>query len=106
MCVCVCVCAYVCVEGGSSRPTECLLESPPETNLPIPPTASPRPHPNLPRPNHTLGFLFDDMAVAFAAVAVNHSTSRIRFRDGGENLKQLDPGHRVPDARQHLSRVY
>ena len=57
VCVCVlCVCVCVCVKGELS-PTECLLENPPETNLPIPPTVSPRPHPNLPRPNHTLGFL-------------------------------------------------
>lgn len=44
--------------------SEYLLEGPPEINLPIPPTVSPRPHPNLPGPNHTLGFLFDDTTIA------------------------------------------
>lgn len=36
--------------------------SPPETNMTSPPPRA-RPHPNPPRPNHTLGFLLDDTAI-------------------------------------------
>lgn len=100
--VCVCVCWR-----GELSPTECLLESPPETNLPIPPTASPRPYPNLPRPNHTLGFLLDDMTIALRQWQLTTSLLEhgIRFRTAMKT-KTAWFRARVPVLTQRLSCVH
>lgn len=67
----VCVCWRVCVGGLS-------LEMSPWNQ----PTVSPRPRPNLPRSNHTLGFLLDDMTTALRRWQLTTSLLEhgIRFR--------------------------